>query len=675
MLIIESILVGGTILYLSQKKKKRINKALITKYQQNKTIALKKQKVTTEINKNIILSVATLGLTAVGSFIYPVVMLFAIPIIVYLNIPIIKRGYKELFHSKKIGAGVLDSVIGITMIVLQYFFASALFFTLYYISRKILLKTEDSSRKSLLNIWGETPKLVYIEKDGVEVSIAFEKIEVGDVIIAHAGEMIPVDGIIEKGLGNVDQHMLTGESQLVEKQAGDSVFASTLLLSGTLYIKVNTPGTETIAAKIKHILNHTTDYKSSLQARGEQIAENAALPTLALGLLTLPILGLQSAATILLSSFGAQMRIVAPISVLNYLKISSEENILIKDGRALEALGKIDTVVFDKTGTLTQEQPHVKNIYPCQNITENQVLTYAAAAEYKQKHPIALAILQKAQQRKLEIPKIDQSSYEMGYGIKVNIQDKKILVGSIRFMQLENIAISEYIETLQETIHSQGAALVYVACNNNLIGTIELQPTIRPEAKSIIEYLHDKNIKTVIISGDHQQPTAQLARTLNIDQYFANTLPENKAFLIEQLQKQGRKVCFIGDGINDAIALKKANVSISLQGASTIATDTAQIIFMDKTLNKLPKLFDLAEKLDKNLYRSFISAVIPGILCVGGVYFFHIGVITAGILYNISLGLGVTNAMLPKFLYKTKKYLDSGVKKPPKAGLNLDTTY
>jgi len=653
------ILAASGCLYLANKIHQKQQKT-VQKYQPKKMIAKtvsstkpmaphhKKADYETELNRNIILSAGLMALSTGGALGYPLLTLLSLPGFIYLSVPILWRGYQELFKRRTIGAGVLDSVIAFVMLGLQYFFASAFFFTLYYISRKILLKTEDSSRKSLINIWGETPRFVWIVQSNVEVEIPFDNLQVGDVVVVNAGETLPIDGIVKKGMGNVDQHILTGEAQPTEKIVGDNVFASTILLSGKLHIKVDKAGTETVAAKIKTILNNTTDYKSSLQARGEQIAEYSALPTLILGAITLPILGPGSAATILLSSFGAQMRVVAPISILNFLKMASEDSILIKDGRALETLHKIDTVVFDKTGTLTQEQPYVKAIHICHNQTENEILRYAAAAEYKQKHPIALAILQEAENRHLDLPMIDEANYEIGYGLKVRLDDKLIRVGSIRFMTMENIAIPPSIHTLQTISHDQGSSLVYVAVNEQLGGAIELRATIRPEAKKVIDNLHQRGMTIVIISGDHEKPTQQLAQELGIDQYFAETLPENKAQLIEQLQKEGKSVCFVGDGINDSIALKKANVSISLRGASSIATDTAQVILMDESLKQLPLLFDLANRLEKNMRTSFVTAVIPGVLCVGGVYFFHIGVITASILYNLSLGAGVGNAMLPK---------------------------
>jgi Cu2+-exporting ATPase len=220
-------------------------------------------------------------------------------------------------------------------------------------------------------------------------------------------------------------------------------------------------------------------------------------------------------------------------------------------------------------------------------------------------------------------------------------------VGSERFMALEAVSMPAEAKALQTSKHQDGFSLVYVAVDNKIGGSIELRPTVRPEAKQIIDGLKQRHMELYIISGDHEKPTQHLARSLGIEHYFAETLPEDKASLISQLQQEGKSVCFVGDGINDSIALKKANVSISLRGASTIATDTAQIVLMDESLNQLPHLFDLALELDANMRDNFMASVVPGIICISGVYFLHFGVLAANLIYFIGLTAGVANAMSP----------------------------
>lgn len=603
------------------------------------------------INRNLAVASGLLGLTIVASVGYPLLTMLSLPGFLYLYIPIFQRAYRQLTQERRIGMAVLDTVIASGMLILGYFVLQALFYMLVFLALKLIQRTQDNSRQRLVNIFGETPRTIWVCQGEIEVQIPFEDLQRGDIVVLHAGEVIPADGYITEGFARVDQRMLTGEAQPMEKGVNDPIFAGTMLLSGKIYIRVDKTGTETIAAQIGDILGRTADYKPSYQTRGEAISDRSALPMLALGAMTWPILGPHHALAALLANFGFHMRVLAPLSMLNFLNIASQQSILVKDGRALEALKHVDTILFDKTGTLTQDLPHVKTIYPVDSYTENDVLRYAAAAEFKQTHPIAQAILYASQARNVEIPPIDDAIYEVGYGLRGKVGGKLIRVGSGQFMTMEGVMLSAGLRTIQDHCHEAGLSLVYVAIDDHIIGAIELHPTVRPEAKRIINGLRQRGLTIYIVSGDHERPTQQLAQDLNIDHCFAETLPENKAKLVEQLQQAGKSVCFMGDGINDAIALKQANVSISLRGASTVATDTAQIVLMDESMNHLLQLFELAEHLDTNMQTNLIATIVPGVLCLSGIYFLHFGVAATCTLSYLGFVTGVTSAMLPAFTH------------------------
>ena len=540
-----------------------------------------------EINHYMAFSGLSLALTTAGALFYPPLTVASIPVLLYMATNFFKWQYNMMFKEKRVGAALIDFMTVTGTLATGHYFAASLTYVLLCVSRKLLIKTEDHSRKSLINVFGTEPRFIWIQRDGSEVEIPFEGLSIGDIVVAHAGETIPVDGTIVTGRALVDQRTLTGESQPVEKAIGDTAFASTVVLSGQVHIQVEKAGKETVAAQIGDILNHTADFTSTIQSRGEKVIDRGAVPTLGFSAFALPVLGTAQAVAVLYASFGYHMRIAAPISVLNFLRIASQNGVLIKDGRSLELLSEIDTIVFDKTGTLTEEVPTVGTIYTCHDYGENDVLTYAAAAEYKQTHPIAQAIQQEAHSRELIVPSISEAKYEVGYGLKVLVggtlakQGVLVRVGSARFMSMEGITIPADIKKIEAACHAEGNSFVYVALDNQLGGAIELRPTVRPEAKKLTRALRKRHISIVIISGDHEKPTKKLAESLGIDHYFAEVLPQDKAQLIEQLQEKGKSVCFVGDGINDSIALKKANVSISLCGASTIATDTAGIILMD----------------------------------------------------------------------------------------------
>jgi Cu2+-exporting ATPase len=636
-------------------KKNSSTKTILNKLKKNQKNLLKVDKLKAvhelqadqEINHNLTVSSTSLVLTILGALVYPPLALISIPLLIYASGYLFKKAYKAITIEHKVSAVLVDSVAVFGLMVTGYYFATALLYTFYYYSQKLLRKTEDHSRKNLIHIFGKQPRFVWIISDDVELEIPFNQLKINDIVMIHAGETIPIDGVIHSGIANIDQHILTGESQPIEKGEGEFVFAGTVVLEGQIQIRVKKTGQETAAAQIGNILNKTADFKASMQSYGERIIDKGALPTLAVSAVTLPVLGITSALATLNAGFGYHMRITAPLSMLNFLTIASKNGILIKDGRSLELLSQVDTVVFDKTGTLTEEQPHVGKIHCYGNIEENELLTYAATAEYKQIHPVALAILGEAQQRGLNVVPVTQAKYEVGYGIKVRVEAKVIRVGSVRFMEMEGILIPPEMEGLLAEGLEQGHSLVFIALNEQLAGAIELYPTIRPEAKPIIVKLKQRGLSTYIISGDHEQPTRKLAQELGIENYFAETLPEDKANLITQLQQKGKVVCFVGDGINDSIALKKAQVSISLRGASTIATDTAAIILMDGHLNQLAQLFSIAESFHANLKNNLNLSIIPGFICLGGVFFLHFGIVTTLLLYDASLLVGVWNAMLP----------------------------
>ena len=603
-----------------------------------------------ELKQNLTLAVASLAMTTTGALLYSPLTFVALPPLFYVSYNFFKNfAYKYVVEDGRIGCVLLDSINVIGALVTAHYFATSMLFVLYYSNRLILRKTEDHSTKSLINVFGEQPRSVWVLSDGVEVEIGFQQLKTGDIVVVSAGETIAVDGRIQRGIATIDQRTLTGESQPVEKGEGEEVFASTLVISGRICVEVEKTGSDTVAAQIGHILHHTLDFKKTIQSRGEAVIDKWAWPTIALTGLTLPLMGMTSAVAMSFANFGYHMRISGPISVLNFLRITSEHGILVKDGRSLELLSQVDTIVFDKTGTLTEEVPHVGQIYTSidKRIDENEVLIYAAAAEHKQTHPIAQAIVQEARHRGLDVPPISDATYAVGYGLKVDLDGKEIRVGSARFMEMSDIAIPADISNREPSCHENGYSLVYVAISGQLAGAIELRPTIRPEAREIIDSLRQRKLEMYIISGDHETPTRKLAEELGIDHYFAQVLPEDKADLIARLQREGKSVCFVGDGINDSIALKTANVSVSLLGASTIATDTASIVLMDGTLSKLEQLFLLADELESNLKTCFIGTIIPGLICVGGVCFFHWGILGSMMWYYAALVFGVSNAMFP----------------------------
>lgn len=603
----------------------------------------------------LVISTIAMGFAVAGVLVNPLFGTLSLPGFVYGAFPIYQRTWTSL-RKGEVSVDVLSSITILACLGSGYYITMGIASITYSVSRVLLDKVTADSRKSVIDVFQRQPHAVWIVDNGLDVEIPFSKLTIGDTVVVNAGESIPVDGTITAGIALVDQHILTGEGQPVEKEQGDQVFASTIVLSGRIYIQVEQAGDETTVAKIGQILNNTTGFKTATQLRAEKMADRTVWPTLVAGVVALPMIGPMGTAAMFNAHFKHRMNIVAPISVLNYLHIMSQHGILIKNGRMLDLLNEVDTLVFDKTGTLTEEQPHVGAIYTCADYSEMDILRYAAAAEAKQSHPIARAILEAAATAQIVLPPVEEAEYKIGYGLTVTVEHQLVQVGSIRFMALSGIPLPLDMQQIQRHCHQSGHSLVMIACNETLIGAIELLPTVRPEAQQVIHALRQRaNIQsTYIISGDHETPTRKLAEALGIDHYFAETLPENKAHLIEQLQAEGKSVCFVGDGINDSIALKKAKVSISLRGASTVATDTAQIVLMNGTLHQLPHLFAIADEFETNVKTGFLTLLVPTLIGMGGVLFFHMNLIGTIILAQTGLAVGVVNAMRPRFQARQK---------------------
>ena len=600
------------------------------------------------LDLDLAICTASLPLAAIAQFAFPPLLPISAALFAYTSIPSFRGAYNVLFKERRLGVDLLDSVVIMGCLATLHVFPGAILAWCLSLGRYLVRRTEDNSKKLLLGAFGKQPRYVWLVKDGIEIEMPLDRLDKGDVVAVHTGEMVPVDGIIVEGLAMIDQHALTGESTPAEKGVGDRVFASTVMVAGKMHVVVEKSGSETATAKIAQILNDSAGYKLASQHRGEQIADKVVIPTLGLGGLAFATLGPTGAVAVVNSDLGTGIRMAAPLAMLSTLALCAQKGVLVKDGRALDLLCEVDTVLFDKTGTLTRERPEVGRMIAANGLDALQILRFAAAAERRFLHPIALAILQKAEEEGLRLPLTDATQYKVGYGITVGIDGHRVRVGSRRFMELEGVPLTREVEKTLDEVHREGHTMVMVAVDDELGGALELRASIRPEVRGIVQGLRERGIDHIaIISGDHEAPTRRLAEELGMDRYFAQVLPADKADYVEKLQREGRKVCFVGDGINDAIALKKANVSISLRGATSIATDTAHVVFMEQSLGKLCELRDIARDLERNVRNSWLMILGPNLACIGGVFTLGFGIGASVITNNVAALAALANGLLP----------------------------
>jgi Cu2+-exporting ATPase len=604
---------------------------------------------------DLMLCTAGVGLAALAQFVAPALLIPAAALFVYCSIPSFAGAYRTLFKERRLGVDVLDAIVVGLCLASGQIFAGAVMAWCLGLGRQLLAKAQEDSRRRLVNVFGKQARTAYLWLDGVEELVSLDRVQPGDVIAVHTGESIPVDGTICEGDALVDQHVLTGESVPVEKGVGSEVFASTMVLGGRLLIRVERAGKETTTAKISAILNDSAAFRLSSQSKGEELADKAVIPTLALAAFGYSTIGLLGATAVANCDFGTGIRMAAPLALLSSLSVCANRGILIKDGRALEQMASVDTILFDKTGTLTQDRPKVHKVHRFGTLAPDRILAYCAAAEQRLNHPIAAAIADEFALLDEPMPAVDQSTYKIGYGIEVEAGGHRVLVGSTRFMTLSGVPVPVQSAKRAGRAHDLGHSLVFVAVDGAVEGAIELAPTLRPGVKELIADLRRRGIRHVaIISGDHATPTKMLARDLGMDRYFAEVLPEDKARYVAMLQAEGRKVCFVGDGINDSIALKQANVSVSLRGAATVATDTAQVVFMEESLAKLSDLLDISRKLDRNVKVSWQLILVPNLLCIGGAFFFGFGVMASVLANNVASIAALANGLRPLRMLSSK---------------------
>src|SRR5580704_7284844 len=365
-----------------------------------------------KLDLDLVICTASVPLAAVAPFAAPPLLPLSAALFAYTAIPSLKGAYNVLFKERRLGVDVLDSIVVAGCLATLQVFPGAILSWCLGFGRYLVRRTEDNSKKLMLGAFGKQPRYCWLVPngkpgDGVEIEVPLDRLDKGDIVVVHTGEVVPVDGIIVDGLAMIDQHALTGESTPAEKGVGDRVFASTLMVAGKILVSVESSGDETTSARIAKILHDSAGYKLSSQHRGERLADKAVIPTLAIASAALATIGPAGAVAVLNSDFGTGIRMAAPLAMLTSLTLCAHKGILVKDGRALELMNDIDTVLFDKTGTLTREVPEVGRVLACNGHDVDTVLAYAAAAGNKFAHPIAKAILEKFQQSGLPIPVSD----------------------------------------------------------------------------------------------------------------------------------------------------------------------------------------------------------------------------------------------------------------------------
>lgn len=480
---------------------------------------------------------------------------------------------------------------------------------------------DDLAKKMSLNV-----SKVWLNVDGKEVLTDVSKIETGDCVTVHMGNVIPLDGVIKEGEGMVNQASLTGEAIPVAKKPGGYVYAGTVLEEGELLIEVKENSGITKYEKIVAMIEETEKLKSAVESRAEHLADRLVPYTLAgTGLVYLLTRNVTKALSVLMVDFSCALKLSMPISVLSAMREAQSHGITVKGGKFLEAIAEADTIVFDKTGTITKAQPVVSDVISFCDEEPDELLRIAACLEEHFPHSMAKAVVRAAMDKGLvHEENHSKVEYIVAHGISSRIQDKKVIIGSYHFVfEDEQCVIPQGKEELFESLSGECSHL-YLAIDGVLAAVIAITDPIREEAPRVVSMLRKCGLsKIVMMTGDSERTAKVVAAKVGVDEYYSEVLPEDKASYVEKEHQAGRKVIMIGDGVNDSPALSAADVGIAICDGAEMAREIADITIAGDNLEELVTLKRLSNALVKRIhgnYRQIVGFNTGLILCgIGGV--------------------------------------------------------
>ncbi len=576
---------------------------------------------------------------------------FVIAGVVFVGaIPVFKRAWEAIQQERQLTIDFLDGLAISLHTVTGHYFAPSFMLGLVEGGEAIRDMTARGSERASLDLLDCLGKTAIVERDGQEMEIAVKDIVQGDHVILYPGDQIPVDGIILRGTGIVDQCKLTGESIPVTKREGDEVLASTLLVDGHMCVLTERTGNNTRAGVIVNLMQAAPVHDTRVENYAATVANQAVVPTLLIGTGVGIFSGdLSRAIALLTLDFGTGIRVSVPTTILSALTYSARNGVFIRSGRAIEILARIETVVFDKTGTLTVGHAGVNDIKIIDSrFTKDEVLCLAATAEQGLTHPIAEAIVHHAKDKGVILKECEEWEYKVGLGAAAKIDGMQIIVGSPRFMNQENIDLEEFDRLCPEA-KSSGQSLVYVAGDGNLLGVIMYSDPPREESKDVIEELKSMGITPYMLSGDVTRVAKAVANNLGMDpnNIYAEAFPEKKVEVVKGLHDSGKTVAFCGDGINDSAALAYADVSISFAGATDIARETADVVLMEDDLRGLIMAIKVARQAMDIIWQNTAIVAIPNLGALLSGIVFALDPILAVVINNGTAILAELNGLRP----------------------------
>ena len=596
-------------------------------------------------------------------------MIFGIDTPIYLNpawgtviisgIPMLLLAMVRLIREKWISSALLIAIAMVASLLIGEVFAAGEVAWIMALGALLEDWTVERAKKGLRNLINLTPQTGRRIKNGVEEVIPVDEIKISDTLRILPGESVPVDGVIMSGTSSLDQSIMTGESLPIDKEVGDEVFCGTINLYGAIDIKATSLGENSSLQKLIDLVK-AADEK---QAPTQRIADKWAtwLVPVALGIAIVAWLAtgnIERGVTVLVVFCPCALILATPTAIMAAIGQATKYGVLIKSGEALEILGGLNTLVFDKTGTLTYGNLEVSDVISLRDdLPGEDLLKIVASCEKLSEHPLAKAIVKYAKEAQIDIEEPQNFKMYPGKGVTCTNSYGKIYAGNSKFLSEHNVDVE--VDGQLDKLKHEGKASIIVALNDEVIGLIGLSDVIRDDSKAMIERLHDLGTEIILLTGDNSETANYFARQVGIGKVFGNLLPEEKLLWIEKLKNEGKKVCMIGDGVNDAPALKTADVSVAMGSVgSDVAIEAADIALLGDDIGKIPYLKQLS---NSTLFTIKINIIISMTINAAAIVCSVLGLlnpVTGAIVHNAGSCLVVLNAAL---LYD--RHFDNSIKK------------
>ena len=552
-----------------------------------------------------------------------------------------------------------------------YFESAAMILTLITVGKMLEAYSKGKTTNALKSLMQLAPKKATILRDGEEVSVPVEQVQIGDIFVVRPGESVPVDGVIIEGNSALNESALTGESIPVDKVAGDSVSAATLNQSGFLKCRATRVGNDTTLSQIIQMVSDAAATKAPIAKVADKVSGVFVPAVISIAIVTVIVwllvgvdfgFALARGISVLVISCPCALGLATPVAIMVGNGVGAKNGVLFKTAVSLEETGKVDIVALDKTGTITQGEPKVTDIIPGEGITKDTLVQTALALELKSEHPLAKAIVAYGEEQQITVSAADEFQAMPGNGLSGSVSGQQVFGGNLKFISGET-TISENIQRQAEELAKQGKTPLFFATEEKLFGIIAVADVIKEDSPQAISQLQNMGIEVVMLTGDNERTAETIGAQAGVDRVIAGVLPDGKERVIRELQQRG-KVAMVGDGINDAPALTRADMGIAIGAGADVALDAADVVLVKSSLSDVPAAIRLSRavlrNIHENLFWAFIYNVI-GIPIAAGVWYHWFGLKLNPMFGAAAMSLSsfcvVTNALRLNFVkvYSTKR--------------------